>query len=143
MNNVERACNEFIDSIHTAVTEDDFRRVAERTAHALGFRWFAYLGRGVHGIELISSYPTKWINHYFDEEYDAVDPVLQKPRSPSKIVRWDGRDGQAARSSRERRLFDDALNFRIRTGVTISIPAGRNQIAALTLSVDEPDVGAR
>lgn len=137
MKNVERACNEFVDSIHTAITEDDFRRVAERAAHALGFRWFAYLARNTSGVSLISSYPTNWKNHYFDEKYDQIDPVLQKSHATNNFVVWDGRDGWSARSPRERRLFDDALDFKIRTGVTIRIPTGQNRLAAFTLSLDE------
>src|SRR6478735_48565 len=30
MKNVKRACNEFVDCLHSAHTEDDFRRVADR-----------------------------------------------------------------------------------------------------------------
>lgn len=140
MKNVERACNEFVDSIHTAITGDDFRRVAQRTAHALGFRWFAYLTRNASGPHLISSYPANWTGHYFNEGYDEIDPVLQKPRVANKVVVWDGRDARSARSPRERRLFDDALHFKIRTGVTVRIPAGQNRLAAFTLSADERSI---
>ena len=76
MKNVERACNEFVDCLHSAITEDDFRRVAERTAHSLGFRWFAYFSRRANGPNLISSYPKSWTSHYFDEGYEDIDPVL-------------------------------------------------------------------
>lgn len=62
--NAERAYSEFLEGLQTAITEDDFRRVAERAAHAWGFRWFAYFGRQVHGPNLISSYPKCWTDHY-------------------------------------------------------------------------------
>lgn len=141
MKNVQRACNEFVDCLHTAFTEDDFRRVAERTAHALGFRWFAYFGRGANVPNLISSYPKSWTNHYFDQGYDEIDPVLQKPRIPSRMLLWDGRDAQSTKSAKERRLFDDALSFKIRTGLTVRIPASQGQFAAFTLAVDERSFG--
>jgi LuxR family transcriptional activator of conjugal transfer of Ti plasmids len=141
MKNVQRACNEFVDCLHAAFTEDDFRRVAERTAHALGFRWFAYFGRGANVPNLISSYPKSWTNHYFDEGYDEIDPVLQKPRTPSRILLWDGRDAQSAKSAKERRLFDDALSFKIRTGLTVRIPASQGQFAAFTLAADDRSPG--
>lgn len=141
MKNVERACNEFVDCLHSAVTEDDFRRVAERTAHALGFRWFAYFGRSANVPNLISSYPKSWTDHYFDERYEDIDPVLQKPRTPSRMFLWDGRDARSAKSAKERRLFDDALSFKIRTGLTVRIPASQGQFAAFTLAVDERSLG--
>ena len=141
MKNVERACNEFVDCLHSAVTEDDFRRVAERTAHSLGFRWFAYFGRRANGPNLISSYPKSWTSHYFREGYDNIDPVLQDPRSSRRMFLWDGREARSAKSAKERRLFDDALSFKIRTGLTVRIPAGQNQFAAFTLAADDRSLG--
>ncbi|MGL9623040.1 autoinducer binding domain-containing protein [Bradyrhizobium sp. U531] len=137
MKNVERACNEFFDCLHTAITEDDFRRVAERTTHALGFRWFAYIERNANGTSLISSYPKRWTDHYFKEGYDRIDPVLQRPRVNNRIAFWDGRDASSANSPKQRRMFDDAMSVGIRTGLTIRIPSGKNQLAAFTLAVDD------
>jgi LuxR family transcriptional activator of conjugal transfer of Ti plasmids len=141
MKDVKRACNEFVDCLHSAHTEDDFRRVAERTAHALGFRWFAYLRQRANGPNLISSYPKSWTSHYFREGYDNIDPVLQEPRNTSRMVLWDGREARSARSAKERRLFDDALSFKIRTGLTVRIPTTQNQRAAFTLAVDDRSLG--
>jgi LuxR family transcriptional regulator, activator of conjugal transfer of Ti plasmids len=130
MKDVKRACDEFVDCLYSAHTEDDFRRIAERTAHALGFRWFAYLGQRANGPNLISSYPKSWTSHYFREGYHNIDPVLQEPRTSSRMIHWDGRGARSARSAKERRLFDDALSFKIRTGLTIRIPSSQNQFAA-------------
>ena len=141
MKGVKRACNEFVDCLHSAHTEDDFRRVAERTAHALGFRWFAYFGHRANGPKLISSYPKSWTSHYFREGYDNIDPVLQDPRNTGRMVLWDGREARSAKSAKERRLFDDALSFKIRTGLTVRIPASQNQFAAFTLAVDDRSLG--
>lgn len=141
MKDVKRACDEFVDCLHSAHTEDDFRRVAERTAHALGFRWFAYLGQRASGPNLISSYPKSWTSHYFREGYHNIDPVLQEPRTSSRMIHWDGRGARSARSAKERRLFDDALSFKIRTGLTIRIPSSQNQFAAFTLAADDRSLG--
>jgi len=141
MKNVERACNEFVDCLHSAITEDDFRRVAERTAHSLGFRWFAYFSRRANGPNLISSYPKSWTSHYFREGYDNIDPVLQERLSPGRMLLWDGRDARSAKSPKERSLFDDALSFKIRTGLTVRIPTSQNQFAAFTLAVDDRSLG--
>ena len=141
MKDVKRACDEFVDCLPSAHTEDDFRRVAERTAHALGFRWFAYFGQRANGPNLISSYPKSWTSHYFREGYDNIDPVLQDPRNTRRMFLWDGREARSAKSARERRLFDDALNFKIRTGLTVRIPSSQNQFAAFTLAVDERSLG--
>lgn len=137
----KRAYDEFLDCLHSAQTEDDFRRIAERTAHGLGFRWFAYFGQRADGPNLISSYPKSWTSHYFREGYHNIDPVLQEPRSTSRVFLWDGREARSAKSSKERRLFDDALSFKIRTGLTVRIPSSQNQFAAFTLAADERSLG--
>src|SRR3954451_12065621 len=141
MKEVKRACDELVDCLHAAHTEDDFRRVAERAAHALGFRWFAYFGQRANGPILISSYPKSWTSHYFREGYHNIDPVLQEPRNTSRMFLWDGREARSAKSAKERRLFDDALSFKIRTGLTVRIPASQNQFAAFTLAVDDRSLG--
>ena len=141
MKDVKRACDEFVDCLHAAHTEDDFRRVAERAAHALGFRWFAYFGQRANGPNLISSYPKSWTSHYFREGYHNIDPVLQEPRSTSRVFLWDGREARSAKSAKERRLFDDALSFKIRTGLTVRVPSSQNQFAAFTLAADERSLG--
>ena len=57
------------------------------------------------------------------------------------MFQWDGREARSARSAKERRLFDDALSFKIRTGLTIRIPSSQNQFAAFTLAVDDRSLG--
>ena len=141
MKDVKRACDEFVDCLHSAHTEDDFRRIGERAANALGFRWFAYLGQRANGSNLISSYPKSWTSHYFREGYHNIDPVLQETRNTSRVFLWDGREARSAKSAKERRLFDDALSFKIRTGLTIRIPSSQNQFAAFTLAADDRSLG--
>ncbi|MDQ8727539.1 LuxR family transcriptional regulator [Bradyrhizobium sp. LHD-71] len=138
---VEQACYEFMDGVHTAVTENDFQRIAERAAHTLGFRWFAYFGRRSRAPFLISSYPKSWTDYYFDQRYQDIDPILHQSSGPCRAFRWDGREARAARSAKERRLFDDALSFNIRTGLTVPIVGGFGRVAAFTFAVDERSPG--
>ncbi len=141
MKHVEQACHDFFDGVHTAITSHDLQRVAERAAHAMGFRWFAYFGQRARSPILISSYPKSWTDHYFGEGYHDVDPVLNRAPSSCRSFQWDGREARSARSSKQRRLFDDALTFNIRTGLTVPIAAGYGRSAAFTLAVDDRTPG--
>ncbi|MEO6381280.1 MAG: LuxR family transcriptional regulator [Nitrobacter sp.] len=141
MKKVEQACHEFFDGVHTAITKHDLQRIAERAAHAMGFRWFAYFGRRAHAPTWISSYPKSWTDHYRDQKYQDVDPILNRAAAPCRSFLWDGREARAARSVKERRLFDDALTFKIRTGLTVPITAGYGRSAAFTLAVDDRSPG--
>ena len=46
MKSVEMAYQELVDGLHSSVGEMEFRRVGQRVAESMGFRYFAYLGFG-------------------------------------------------------------------------------------------------
>lgn len=137
MTTVEIAFQEFIDGIHTANNEGHFRRVAARTAEQLGFRWFAYLGFTEAAPVLISSYPRAWTAHYFAERYEHVDPVVETSRRQRGVFHWSGSQSLCPLGRAQRRLFDDASSFGIRSGVTVPITTGFGRFAAFTLATDE------
>lgn len=141
MKKTERTFHEFNDGVYTARTKEEFQRVAERAAHALGFRWFAYFVGGDGDPSVITSYPKSWAQRYLDEQYQDVDPVLRRARVFGPAFRWDGTDARATRSTKERRFFDDALSFKIKTGVTVPIAASYGRFAAFTLAVDKCSPG--
>ncbi len=138
MKKVERAFHEFIDAACTANTKEEFQRVGERAAHALGFRWFAYYEGGDGDPSVITSYPKNWTEHYFDEQYQEVDPLLHQSRALRPAFLWDGRaEPRTTRSAKERRFIDHALSLKVRTGLTVPISAGYGRFAAFTLAVDD------
>jgi LuxR family transcriptional regulator, activator of conjugal transfer of Ti plasmids len=133
----ELAFQEFVDALHTASTELAFKSVAERTAQRFGFRWFAYLSFAVEEPLLISSYPGGWTRHYFAERYYEVDPVVEHARRQHTLFRWNGEVSDGSGSRAQRRLFDEATSFGIKTGVTIPIKGGFGRFGAFTLAADE------
>lgn len=137
MNAAELAFQEFVDALDTASTELAFRSVAERAAHRLGFRWFAYLSFVSDEPFLISSYPQSWIRHYFSERYYQADPVIEHSRGQHTLFRWSGDAPGASGTRVQRRLFDEANGFGIKTGVTIPIRGGFGRFGAFTLAADE------
>lgn len=137
MTTVETAFQEFIDGIHTANNESHFRRVAARTAEQLGFRWFAYLGFTDAAPVLISSYPRAWTTHYFAERYEQVDPVVETSRRERGVFRWSRSQSTSPLGRAQRRLFDDASSFGIRSGVTVPVTTGFGRFAAFTLATDQ------
>jgi LuxR family transcriptional activator of conjugal transfer of Ti plasmids len=136
MRNVERACSEFIDGLHSSLTREEFQRVADRAAHDLGFRWYAYVFGGEGEPNVITSYPKDWVERYAEESYIEVDPVVRRGRRPGPAFLWDCRDDRAARSARERRFLADALSAGIQSGVAIPVPAGFGRFAMLSFAAD-------
>jgi LuxR family transcriptional activator of conjugal transfer of Ti plasmids len=137
MKQAERAFREFIDAVYVANTRDEFHRVGEGVARALGFQWFCYFEGGDGLPTLLTSFPKRWLDRYHGEQYQDIDPVLRQARRMGPAFAWDARDGAEARSVCERRFFADALAFDIRAGVTVPIAAGYGRFAAFTLAADD------
>ncbi|WP_027582046.1 autoinducer binding domain-containing protein [Bradyrhizobium sp. Ai1a-2] len=129
---------EFVDAILTARDDHEFERTASRAAHGLGFRWFAYLRVGDGRPSLISSYPKSWTSRYLRLNYHGLDPVIQRARVERGIFSW-GTQGSALRPNKEqRRFFEEATTFGIKSGITVPIRSGFGQMAAFTLATDDP-----
>jgi LuxR family transcriptional regulator, activator of conjugal transfer of Ti plasmids len=137
MKSVERCFQEFADAIQTAEDEIDFERIARRITERLGFRWFAYLRLSDDSPTLLSSYPKSWTNRYFDLGYQQIDPVVRRARQESELFSWGGSVPRATGSPEQRRFFDEAMTFGIKSGVTVPIRGGFGRMAAFTMATDE------
>jgi LuxR family transcriptional regulator, activator of conjugal transfer of Ti plasmids len=138
MKAIERSFQEFIDAMHTANDETDLHKVAVRLTHRLGFRWFAYLGLTQDASTLISSYPKSWTGRYFDLRYQHIDPVVRRARQQHDLFSWGGALPRAAGNCEQRRFFEEAQTFGIRSGITVPIRGGFGRFAAFTLATSEP-----
>jgi len=84
----------------------------------------------------LSNYPGNWIEHYADERYQFVDPVLhQTIRSP---VPFDWQTPWFMRKRDELRgFFDEAGDVGIKSGLTIPFHKGDRPAAALSIASEE------
>ena len=138
MKSTERSFQEFIDAIQTADDEIGFEKIARRLTERLGFRWFAYLRVTDETPALISSYPKSWTARYFDLGYQQLDPVVRRARRESELFSWGGSAPAATGTREQRRFFDEAMTFGIKSGVTVPIRGGFGGMAAFTMATDEP-----
>jgi len=145
MNWTENIFQEFVDALQTAMDENEFERIATRASHGLGFRWFAYLSIVDSSLKLISSYPKSWTSRYLRRQYQQLDPVILRAQTEHATFTWGASSGSIRPASREQvRFFQEATEFRIRSGITVPIRAGFGRMAAFTVATDdalmEPDV---
>ncbi|MBB4261343.1 autoinducer binding domain-containing protein [Bradyrhizobium sp. CIR3A] len=140
MDTVENTFQEFVDAIQTAGDANAFERVAARLTHKLGFQRFAYLRLTGDIPLLISSYPRSWTSRYFDLRYQQLDPVVLRARAERDLFSWGGEARAPAGNQAQRRFFDEATTFGIRSGITVPIRGGFGQMAAFTLATSDRDV---
>ena len=140
MNPAERVFQEFVDAIQTANCADAFERVAARLTRGLGFQRFAYLHLSGDTPMLISSYPKSWTSRYFQLGYQQLDPVVLRARAQHALFAWGGDTPAPAGNRAQRRFFDEATTFGIRSGITVPIRAGFGRMAAFTLATGDREV---
>jgi len=136
---MHRIFQRFIDRLSESVDVVALREAMTDAAAALDLRCFAYLStphrlRGE--ARVVSTYPPAWTEHYLQNRYERLDPVVIRARCHPEPFEWGPGAGQGGLSGRQRELFDEAAEFGIRRGFTIPIHDGRGQIAAVTFATD-------
>jgi len=137
MKPIENTFQEFVDAMQTAGEPAEFEAVAARLTRHLGFRWFAYLRLTENKPTLISSYPKAWTSRYFELGYQNLDPVVWRTRREHELFEWGGDAAAPTGTKEQRRFFEEATTFGIKSGITVPIRGGFGRIAAFTLATDE------
>lgn len=70
----------------------------------------------------ISTYPKEWQEHCSKSGYDRLDPRVSLGNSKALPLLWDDAYKNPNTTDSERRKFDEAKEFGLRTGVTIPLP---------------------
>lgn len=133
----------FVDEIHGATAEDDLNVAASRMGERMGFRWMAYLSLSdLREPEITSTYSPKWVSHYFENQFDQIDPCVLASRKQEQPFRWGSLAPPAEMPKNVIRLYDDATSYGIRAGITVPILGPSGRWSAFTLATDEENTEA-
>ena len=130
----------FIDGLADSTDAADLRKTMARAGAALDLNCFAYLAlpyRRGDKPQLISTYPTKWTDHYLRNRYDKVDPVIAGSMKNAWPFEWGIGLSPKPLTKAQSCLLDEAAEFGIRCGFTVPIHDPRGPIAAVTFAADE------
>jgi LuxR family transcriptional activator of conjugal transfer of Ti plasmids len=131
-----------LEQLSECVDEKDFRNAMVRAAASLDLFSFAYLSlppKSLDDPKLISNYPADWTAHYLRNRYQKVDHVIVRAQCGGCPFRWGSDTLDAATTRIQQRLFDEAAEFGICSGLTIPIIDRRGWVAAMTFAADEPN----
>ena len=86
---------------------------------------FSIMGYFDSEFKSFDTYPQDWIQYYISNQYYAYDPVLSwdKIRLPFS---WKGNEMRDLTPTQER-LFSEAHDFVVKTGITLSVPSCTGQ----------------
>ncbi|RNJ42597.1 LuxR family transcriptional regulator [Mesorhizobium erdmanii] len=76
---------------------------------------------------IMLNYPDEWQERYFEMGYDRIDPIIKTSRQRTSAFRWSDVYNDANTTEDERRVFDEAATFGLRSGISVPLhgPQGR------------------
>ncbi|MER8522580.1 LuxR family transcriptional regulator [Mesorhizobium sp. M1076] len=67
------------------------------------------------------NYPHEWQERYFEMGYDKIDPTFKRSRRRTSAFRWREVYNDASTTDDERRFFDEAATFGLRSGISVPL----------------------
>ncbi|MER9032612.1 LuxR family transcriptional regulator [Mesorhizobium sp. M0674] len=66
-------------------------------------------------------YPDEWQERYFEMRYERIDPIIKTSRKRASAFQWSEVYSDASTTDDERRFFDEAATFGLRSGVSVPL----------------------
>ncbi|MER8836563.1 LuxR family transcriptional regulator [Mesorhizobium sp. M0909] len=80
------------------------------------------------------NYPNEWQKRYRDMDYSKIDPVIKKAKHRLGALRWTDVYADANTTENERRIFDEAATFGLRSGVTVPLHGPNDSFAIVSFA---------
>lgn len=127
---------ELAHGIRTASDLPEMAVACGRVASALGFEHFLYGFRVPFPLTepcqfILSGYPAAWMQHYDEQRYLQIDPVLQRGLAGVTPFTWDELDRSDVRVAR---LFDEAAEHGLCHGISVAVHGARGEGGLMSLA---------
>jgi LuxR family transcriptional activator of conjugal transfer of Ti plasmids len=139
---VDESLRSLIDMLEAAPDEQMIKNAVKVFANSRGYDRFAYLQTEGLEVRTFNSYPGAWQDTYLAGDYSRIDPVVTEAKRRRELFTWTAEDWPARGSSPLRRFRDEAIDHKIRCGVTIPVEGGFGSVMMLTLASSKKRVDA-
>lgn len=141
--------NEFhmeLQRLSSASSIEEIGELCRLHCRQLGFDNFVYALRvPAHFSEsrliFIDGYPNSWVDHYFAQDYQSVDPVMDYCANHIVPIQW--HDLKIQPSSLSARMMDEAGEFGLKSGITMPVHSPHGELGVLSYSLDSAPAAAR
>lgn len=132
------------DFIERTLAVDDPQAVVSELKRGLAHWGFDYIACGTFGGEeacalpMVVDYPSVWQQHYFERNYIAIDPVVNRAAQARRPYRW---DELGELSAVQRRMFAEAGEAGLHDGLTVPLhsPGGEVFVASVASAHGDTD----
>ncbi|MES0063984.1 LuxR family transcriptional regulator [Mesorhizobium sp. M0041] len=115
------------------------------SAFALNFdcRWVAYGSISSNQKDLKSvrcdpaallNFPEEWQERYFKMGYDTIDPIIKTCRTRADAFRWSEVYNDVSTTEEERRVFNEAATFGLRSGISVPLHGPDRSFAIMSFA---------
>ncbi|MES5047128.1 autoinducer binding domain-containing protein [Rhizobium nepotum] len=139
---MDESLRSLIDMLEAAPDEQMIKNAVKVFANSRGYDRFAYLQTEGLEVRTFNSYPRAWQDTYLAGDYSRIDPVVTEAKRRRELFTWTAEDWPARGSSPLRRFRDEAIDHKIRCGVTIPVEGGFGSVMMLTLASSKKRVDA-
>ncbi|AJD43835.1 LuxR family transcriptional regulator [Rhizobium sp. SEMIA 4085] len=84
--------------------------------------------------EEILNYPDEWQERCLEMGYDRIAPVIKESRMRAGPIRWSEVYSDASTTEYDRRIFDEAATYGLRSGVTVPLQAPDGSFAIISFA---------
>lgn len=89
----------------------------------------------------LSTYPKKWLDHYYDHNYQIFDPVLKKAQTELTAFRWGEefylKNFEIETKKEQKTVMNEAKHYGIYKGITVPILGLNRKQSAITMTFDK------
>ncbi len=139
---------DFITESNEASTKNELYRLIEKAAGSMGFDRYVYGALVGYDQECKSdvcppavalNYPQSWIDHYNEQCYLKIDPIVQYSPEISNPFKWSDLVDRIELTRRQRRFFNEAAEAKVCGGVTVPLHGPFGKVAVMCFAASAPN----
>lgn len=133
----------FLDQTDDVVQSKKLFDLLSAFASNFGCRWMAYgavtsdrkpLNPVRCNSEEILNYPDDWQERCLERGYERIAPVIKESRMGAGPIRWSDVYSDASTTEYERRIFDEAATFGLKSGVSVPLLGPQGSCAIMSFA---------
>ena len=130
--------DDLLDLLEAARDDRALKSALRGYATRIGFDRFAFLDVQGRDTSALSNYPEDWQTLYLKNGYATIDPVVASAKRTMRITSWSADHHPFLRHSTEWSFFGEAVEFGLRSGLSIPVRTGFGRTAILTFASGRP-----
>ncbi|TCU32792.1 helix-turn-helix transcriptional regulator [Rhizobium azibense] len=84
--------------------------------------------------KVMLNYPDEWLRRCSEMGYDRIDPIVNKSRKRARAFRWSEVYNDGSTTEIERRVFDEAATFGLRSGISVPMHGPDSSFAIMSFA---------